>query len=112
MSNLFCGQREGANDVQRFSDCGEEAARTAPEAHAEGRGQPGRGCPRDVLGREAAGPVDPRPEELHAEAEADLLMSSFSIWHWIVVLLVPFGIYWFFRSLIRAWHREGRKGDG
>ena len=39
-------------------------------------------------------------------------MGTFSIWHWLVVLLVLFGIYWFFRGLIRAWHRERRKGDG
>lgn len=39
-------------------------------------------------------------------------MGSFSIWHWLVVLLAPLGIYWFFRSLIRVWHRERRKGGG
>ncbi len=36
-------------------------------------------------------------------------MGSFSIWHWIVVILVLGD--WFFRGLIRAWHREP-KGDG
>lgn len=59
----------GANDVQQVSDHGDEAARSAPEADAEDRGKPGRGRPRDVLRGQTAGPVDPRPEKLHAEAE-------------------------------------------
>ena len=43
-------------------------------------------------------------------------MGSFGVWHWVVVgivLALPiFGMYWFFRGLIRVWHRERRKGDG
>jgi len=70
VSNWSCGQREGANDVQQASRRGQEAPRATPEAHAEDRRQPGTGGPRDVLGREAAGPVDPYPEDPNAEAEA------------------------------------------
>ena len=102
----------GLAHVQQFSDRGEEAARPSAEAHVADRSEPRTDRPRGLLRRQVAGPVGPHPEERHAKAEVDLLMGSYSIWHWIVVILLIFGVYWFFRSLIRVWHRERRKGDG